>query len=224
MGRVFRPSIGWEKKNEEVDMRRALLVMAALALVTAPAMAVYDVIVDDSSAQFLDWNAPGLLQTSATGGYGGGGYHYVDSWGNDDGGNASASERVRYYLPSLPSGTRSYAIYAWSPTAHSTQWHILNVTDNDTTESYPYYAGKSFNNDGGWLQLTEANVDPAAGPDGGVFRLSGDTGHSAYVYIKYQPWYTANIAFDAIRVVEVPEPSVAALLLLGVPFLRRRGR
>lgn len=199
----------------------------AVMIMAAPASALYDVIVDDSDAQFLDWD--GNLLTSATGGYNNGGYRYVNNWGT----SGPASARVRYYLPNIPSGERLYHVYAYSPSANSSQWHPLNVAA-DGTENFAQqisWAGQfgtnkqwiafDAQNQGGWVQLGPGpQTDASLG--GQQVYITGDHGQP-YLYVEYQGYFNNPIAFDAIRVVEVPEPaSLAGMGLMGLMVLRRR--
>lgn len=211
-----------------------MLAALAVCLAASPAWAVYDEIVEPTPQDF-----GGNLQTSASGDYDGGPYYYVNNWGA----NENPSARMRYILPTLPSGERMYNIYAWNPTANSNQWHIVNVNSDgqDLAGSTPNisWAGQ-FGTNAQWLQYPADSApggqwiklgpgpqsDPAA--DGGSGVYMNPVAGSPEVYVKYQPWYNGSIAFGAIRVVEViPEPATVALAgmgLVGMALVARRRR
>lgn len=200
-----------------------VLVSLAVVLSATPALAVYDQIVEPTPQGF-----GGNLQTSPTGDYNGGAFYYINDWGN----NESASARMRYILPALPSGERMYNIYGWEPATNSNQWHIVNVNSDgqDLAGSTPNISwGGMFGTNAQWLQMPSDSLAGGAwvklGP-GPQSDAAADGGHGVYmnpaagspeVYVKYQPWYNGAIAFGAIRVVEViPEPATAALAALGM--------
>ncbi|GMV96647.1 MAG: hypothetical protein AMXMBFR83_10090 [Phycisphaerae bacterium] len=221
-------------------MKGRIFVTALVGLVTAglasPAWAAYDVIIDDTDAVFMDWD--GNLQVGAGDNSYGGGYRYVTNWGA----SGPAAARVRYYLPNVPAGVNLYAVYAWSPSANSTQWHPINIAADGTenfAQNIPWagqfgtnkqWLGFDVHNEGGWLQLGPGpQSDPTAGspgPNAGkLVYINGSTGQQPYLYVEYQPWFNNPIAFDAVRVVLIPEPAtIAGMGLLGLLAMRRRRR
>lgn len=213
-------------------MRRALLAMAALAMVTAPAMAVYDVIVTPDQFNFQTWG--GNLSYDTAGAYPGdnaAGYGYTNNFA------ASPSATIIIPLPAgMPSGWNAYNVYQWNPTAHSTQWHVVDIAGDGTMNTNPtepwagqfgtnhQYLQNPQNNDGGWVKLGPGPQSDSTLDGGSGVWMNPSTGNGyPYLQIHYLGFENAPESFDAIRVVEVPEPSIAAMLLLGVPFLRRRG-
>src|SRR5690606_3237408 len=136
-------------------------------------------------------------------------------------------------LPNIPAGENLYYIYAYSPGANSTAWHTIDVAA-DGTENFTQqisWAGQfgtnkqwiSFdgNNEDGWVQLGPGPQTDGSVEGGRAVYISGDHGQP-YLYIKYQGFYNEPIAFDAIRVVQVPEPTtLGGLAVMGLMALRR---
>lgn len=202
-----------------------------------PAWAIYDQVVLPTPDGFWGFNinnpSASALKWSPTGGHDGGGYYYVSNWG-DEGLFTSGdyqSARVYYRMPVLPYNERMYNIYAWNPTANSSQWHILNINSDgldsaghspniswpgqfNTNAQWIQYPADGPIAQGGWVKLgpgpqTDANADGGRGvyfnpPDG--YSNPSDV-HAPSVYVKYQPWYNGDIAFSAIRIVEVVEDN-----------------
>jgi hypothetical protein len=210
--------------------------------------AIFDVIIDDADVDFSEWQG-GILQTAFGDNSYGGSYHYVTNWGAYDGigqSPSNASARAIYRLPSgvnFPAGERLYNIYAWSPQSNWDQWHPVNVAADGTDDidqeiSWPGMHGQNKQ----WLGFDSgASIDPELGgrwvklgpgpqsdpnADGGHGVYIHQTSDKPYLYVEFQPWFTGTIAFDAIRIIEVPEPGAALMATIGVAamgvFARRR--
>ena len=213
-------------------------IVAALAcaqgLSTAPAFAAWTQIVDDSNAQFSGFS--GQLLTAVDASAVGGDYHYINNWGADGG---SASGVVKYHSSGVPAGNNLYHIEFSSPTNDAfgsagsvAQWHIFNVaadgTENNAQDipwagmfdtNKQWLGPNSGYNPGGWTLLGPGPKSDAT-LDGGIdVWLNGSGSGSPYIYIGVQPWHNAPIAFDAIRVTQIPEPAGLVLSVLGAGVL-----
>jgi len=214
-------------------MNRIALILPTfvclLALSTVHASAAFVQTIDDSNATFSSWN--GNLQTAIDPTAVGGSYHYINSWA--DSGNDSAV--VRYQLSGVPAGNNLYHISFSSPNnptfgtgAGIVQWHIFDVAA-DGTENFAQdipWAGQfgtnkqwlgpnSGYNPGGYTTLGPGPQNDGSLEDGRTVWLNGSGSGDPYIYIKFQGFYTGPIAFDAITVTQVPEPSTIVLSLVG---------
>lgn len=228
-------------------MNRSIVASVACLLVAASTQAFgqFSQTVDDVDAVFSSWN--GALQVAADPTAYGGSYRYILDWGNS--GNASAL--VRYQLSGVPAGNNLYHVSFSSPTnaAFGTpgsiaQWHIFNAAADGTTnfaQAIPWAGQFGTNkqwlgpnqgyNPGAFTLLGPGPQSDVSSGDGDVIWLNGSGSGAPYIYIEFQPWYNAPIAFDAINVTQiVPEPSSIVLSVLGaaglgmVAWRRRRTR
>lgn len=213
------------------------LFVAAVCFAPAQAWAVFDIIIDDADADFSEWHG-GILQTASGDNSYGNSYHYVTNWGLYNGIDAlpsNASARVFYKLPpavDFPAGERLYNIYAWSPESNWNQWHAVNVAGDGTENNSQNISwGGQFGTNKQWLAFDPNKaVDPIMGgrwvklgpgpqsdstADGGSAVYLNPSAAEPYLYVEYQPWFSGTIAFDAIRIVELPEPSSAFLAAIG---------
>ena len=210
-------------------MRFRLLVLFGLFVLTAgrQSVAVVDIIIDDAQAEFSEFPM-GTLQTGTGNNAYDDGYRFIQAWGAFDGcGDGSCpdarSARVFYRLPSgeLPPGDRLYNVYAWMP-AVLWEWHVLTAAA-DGTDRLPIqdidWVGQSGTNRQ-WLQFDEHKAfDPmlggrwlklGPGPQADINADGGSAYHlnpvhgAPFFYVEYQPFYNGLIAFDAIRIVELP--------------------
>jgi hypothetical protein len=220
-----------------MELMRRHILCGILALcggaAASPSWALYDEIVQPTPDGFwgfeIDNPDASALKWSASGGHDGGGYYYIDNWGDEGLFNGDyQAARVYYYMPVLPYDERTYNIYAWNPAAHSDDWHILNINSDgqDLAGSTPNISWAGiFNTNAQWIQYpdsqppgawiklgpgpqTDASVDGGSGvyfnpPDG--YHDPTNVG-APKVYAKYQPWYNGSIAFSAIRIVEIVPP------------------
>jgi hypothetical protein len=229
-----------------------VILLGAVFFAPTTARAAFDIIIDDSQADFSEWHG-GILQTATGDNSYGNSYHYVTGWGLYNGVDASpnnASARVFYKLPTnvdFPAGERLYNVYAWSPESNWNQGHVVDVAA-DGTENFAQnisWPGQ-FGTNKQWLALDpNKGIDPILGgrwvklgpgpqsdasADGGTAVYLNPSSAEPYLYIGYQGYYEGTIAFDAIRIVEVvPEPSTAILAVMGMTTLgivarRRRQR
>lgn len=201
-----------------------------VAISATQALAAWTQTVDDSAATFSSFD--GQLQTAIDPTAVGGSYHFISDWGDSN--NASAI--VKYQLSGVPAGNNLYHISFSSPTNSTfgtsgsiAQWHIFNIaadgTENFPTQNIPwagqfgtnnqYLGPNSGYNPGAFTLLGPGPQNDATQGDGAEIWLNGSGSGQPYIYIKYQPWYTGPIAFDAITVTQVPEPSTIALSTLG---------
>jgi hypothetical protein len=203
----------------------AFFTVATLFFATAlQGFARFDVIIDDSQAEFSSWNA-GLQQGVGNQSYMDN-YHYVEGWALLEGTEQAESALVTYRLPpgvNFPSGERLYNIYAWMPDV-SWEWHIFNI-NADGSGAYPTQqiswggafgtntqciaanSGRAFDAElgGRWLKLGAGpQTDPNADGGNAVY-INPDVPltEEPSIYVKYQPFYEGLIAFDAIRIIEV---------------------
>lgn len=207
----------------------ALFAACLFAASTSQVSAAWTQTVDDSAATFSSFD--GQLLTAIDPTAVGGSYHYISDWG--DGGNASGI--VKYQLSGVPAGNNLYHISFSSPTNANfgspgsiAQWHIFDVAADGTennSQAIPWAGQFGTNkqwlgpnsgyNPGAFTQLGPGPQNDASQGDGTEIWLNGSGSGQPYIYIKYQPWYTGPIAFDAITVTQVPEPSTIALSILG---------
>jgi hypothetical protein len=227
--RGWRLSLLFFPRAERLVMRCKLLALSALFVLGAwrESVALVDIIIDDSQADFSEFRDAPLTMGTGNNSYGGS-YRYIQGWGTYDGcGNGSCpdarSARVFYRWPDdvFPKGDHLYNVYAWVPSV-PWEWHVLDAAA-DGLESLDQdidWAGQ-FNTRRQWLEFDEHDpFDPVLGgrwlklgpgpqadfnADGGAaFHLNPVYGRP-YFFIQYQPFYEGLIAFDAIRIVQIPE-------------------
>lgn len=204
-------------------MRLTFLTVAIFMASCQQGWALFDVIIDDSQAEFSLWNA-GLEEGIGNDSYENN-YHFVQGWGLLDGTEQAESATVTYRLPpgvSFPSGERYYNIYAWMPEV-SWEWHTFDIAADGTNNFQQDidWAGQfgtnrqwiaadehqAFDSElgGRWLKLGPGpQTDSSLG--GQIVYMDPDVPLTPdpYIYVKYQVFYNGLIAFDAIRIVEVP--------------------
>ena len=214
----------------------ALLGASALVMSAPGAFAQYDHIITPDQFQFQTWG--GSLQFDTVGAYPGdnaSGYGWTSSYGN------APSATVIIPLPlGLQAGAHQYNVYQWIPTAHSVQYHAIDIAADGTMNNNPDHspltgipwAGQfgtdhqwltshqdSNPNAGGWFKLGPGPQSDSSNDGGSGVWINPSTGLGApYLQIHYAGFENTPESFDAIRVVQidvVPEPSTLALGLLG---------
>lgn len=212
----------------KINVIPCLAAAGLLALSAAPAFGGWTQTIDDSAAQFSEFRS-GALQTASDPSAVGGSYRYILDWGDSD---ADASATVKYQLSGVPAGNRLYHISISSPadptfgtSGSIAQWRVFNVAA-DGTESFAQeipWAGQfgtnqqwigpnSGYNPGALTQLGPGPQSDASLADGSLVWLNGSatgigTGQP-YIYIRYQPFYTGPIAFDAVTVSQYLNPDL----------------
>jgi PEP-CTERM motif-containing protein len=230
----------------KLNFSRGLALACVLGLWAVSAHAAYDVIVTPDQFNPQTWG--GNLLQATVGAYPGdnaNGYYYTNNFGN------SPSATIIIPLPAgLPAGAHVYNVYEWNPTAHSAQWHVVDIAadgtmnnNNDhsqatgipwlgqfgTNHQYLQNPQDNPSNLGGWLKLGPGpQSDPTLDGGSGVW-INPSTGLGApYLQIHYLGFENAPESFDAFRVVQidaVPEPASGFLLLLGAVLVGvRRSR
>jgi hypothetical protein len=230
----------------KLSLSSVLALAFVLGLSALPASAAYDVIVTPD--QFVPQTWGGNLLQSTTGAYPGdnaAGYYYTNNYGN------TPSATIVIPLPSgMPSGAHEYDVYEWDPSAHTTQWHVVDIAadgtlnnNNDHSQATGIPWGGAFGtnhqylqnpqdgagmNLGGWVKLGPGpQSDPTLDSGDGVW-INPSTGLGApYLQIHYLGFENAPESFDAFRVVQIdtPEPASGLLLLFGTAMIgiwRRR--
>ncbi len=226
-----------------------LTLACVLGLWAVPAYAVYDVIVTPDQFQPQTWG--GNLLQDTVGAYPGdnaAGYYYTNNFGN------SPSATIIIPLPAgLPAGAHVYNVYQWDPSAHTTQWHVVDIAADGTLNNNPDHsqatgipwagqfgtnhqylqnpqdgAGKNL---GDWLKLGPGPQSDATLDGGSGVWINPSTGNGyPYLQIHYLGFENAPESFDAIRVVQidgvVPEPASGLIMLVGgvLMAVRRRRR
>jgi hypothetical protein len=208
----------------------ALLGAATLVMSAPEAFAQYDHTITPDQFNFQTWG--GNLFTDTAGAYAGDnatGYYWTPDM------TASASATIIIPLPAgLQSGWHQYNVYEWIPTAHSSQWHVLDIAADGTMNNNPTmpWAGQ-FGTDhqyisvgqdtapgGAWLKLGPGPQTDSSNDGGQGVWINPTTGNGA-PYLQMHllaSWETGPQSFDAIRLVQidvVPEPSTLALGLIG---------
>jgi hypothetical protein len=201
--------------------RIAFFVVAMVAsLVTSTVAAGWFQVVDDAAADFSEFHSG--LQTIEDPSAVGGSYHAIGDWGDSDD-NASAT--VRYQLTNVPAGTHLYHISFSSPTnslygvtGSIAQWHVFDVAADGTennTQNIPWagqfgtnkqWLGTQDYKPGEFTQLGPGPQNDISQGDGAEVWINGSGASAPVIIIKFQPFYTSPIAFDAIRVTSVPAP------------------
>jgi hypothetical protein len=198
-----------------------LIALASIVgLLTSTAAAGWFQVVDDSAADFSLFNS-GLITVNDSSAVGGS-YHAIGDWGDSD---DDASATVRYQLTNVPAGTHLYHISFSSPnnsvygtTGSIAQWHVFDVAADGTqnfNQTIPWagqfgtnkqWLGTQDYKPGEFTQLGPGPQNDISQGDGAEVWINGSASSSPYIYVKYQPFYTGPIAFDAIRVTSVPAP------------------
>jgi PEP-CTERM motif len=224
-------------KEHKQFVGKPMLAAAAAALVlsTVGAFAGYDVTITPDQFNFLTWG--GNLSFSTVGAYAGDnatGYGYTMNYG------ASPSATIEIPLPAgLAPGWNLYTIYQWNPIATS-QYHVINISaDGGSVAPGPVPGmpwGGQFSSQNQYLQVngspagamvelgpgpqSPGDANDPAGPGSYPYPgfnvwINGSASQNPYLQIHYLGFETAEETFDAIRVVQVPEPTTLALSLLG---------
>lgn len=205
-------------------------ILVTVALITSRATAGWFQIVDDSAADFSLFQS-GLLTINDPTAVGGS-YHAISDWGDSD---DDASATVRYQLTNVPAGTHLYHISFSSPTDSTygdangiAQWHVFDVAADGTenfNQNIPWagqfgtnkqWLGTQSYNPGAFTQLGPGPQNDQSQGDGAEVWINGSGSSSPFIYIKFQPFYTGPIAFDAIKVTSVPAPIPGDLNFDGV--------
>lgn len=217
--------------------RLALAGVLVLGLWAVPVFAAYDVIVTPDQFNPQTWG--GNLSQDTVGAYPGdnaAGYYFTNNFGN------SPSATIVIPLPAgMPAGAHVYNVYEWDPSAHTTQWHVVDIAADGTLNNNPDHSqatgipwsgafgtnhqylqnpqdGAGMNL-GNWIELGPGpQSDPSLDSGSGVW-INPSTGHgSPYLQIHYLGFENAPESFDAFRVVQidaVPEPASGLLIFLG---------
>lgn len=219
-------------------MRSTIMVLAALALVATPAL----------GAIGEQWILPihhrdGGGWTTLTGA----GYNGTDAYSAN---TIDGVRRVYWELSgigslgnSVPASTELYTIDWFRPTSGEAGWQPIESQIRGVDgEIYPndpmipwvgafgtnhQYIGAENGTPGSWVSTgpgphTPDSDDYNAGA-GGIYMWLGGHGSPSWLYAKWDYGWAIDHAWSAIRVTQItPEPASALLLLLGVPFLRRR--
>ncbi len=205
-------------------------VACVLGLSAVPAYAAFSQTVNDSDAQFSSFSGQLLTALDATAV--GGSYHYINNWGADGG---SQSGVVKYQLSGVPAGNNLYHLEFSSPTNATfgapgsiAQWHIFNVAADGTennAQAIPWVGMFGTNkqwlgpnsgyNPGGWTLLGPGPQSDGSLEGGIDIWLNGSGSGSPYIYLGVQGFYNSPIAFDAIRVTQIPEPGSLVLSVVG---------
>ncbi|MBI2824910.1 MAG: PEP-CTERM sorting domain-containing protein [Planctomycetia bacterium] len=207
-----------------------------LALFAAQASGGWTQTIDDSAAQFSSWNSD--LQEGVDPSAVGGTYRYILDWGDSD----NASGIVKYQLSGVPAGNRLYHVSFSSPASSTfgtsgniAQWHVFDVAA-DGMENFNQkipWAGQfgtnkqwlgpnSGYNPGALTQLGPGPQSDASLADGSLVWLNGSSGMGQpYIYIRYQPFYTSPIAFDAITVSQYFNPDLNGSGLVDVSDIQQ---
>jgi hypothetical protein len=200
-------------------------LLAAVALGISATGAYAQIIVTPD--QFINTTWPGsTLQQSTVGAYSGdnaSGYYNTPNYG------AAPSGLINVPLSGLAPGWNLYNIYEWNPVVTSV-YHVLNVINNGIGYGVSVVPGEpwagQFGTQQQYLQVNgapagqwvELGPGPQADPSLGNQEVwINGSGAPSFLQFHYGGSYQDNqpFTFDAIKVVQVPEPSTLALGLLG---------
>lgn len=174
----------------------------------------------------ISWAGTGV---ALAGGNGTGSQKMFESeWDLFDSASNTAIADMTLSLTNVPYAT--YDVYFYVQDANDTNTRGGNVTANGITKSITMYNAPA-NNPAGNFGYTEADNaftwDAANTTRGSYLRIQNVTGSTLTLDLSSKNPSTPRLRFSGFQVVQVPEPSSAALILLGLGsafLLRRRPR